>query len=136
VGQKKSWIGTHFEGLFHFKKFLIIIFIFPIIYFFNWAATAPANIVYIRANQVGYLPGDLKTALILSDYPVKDMNFFIKDLEYKKVVFTGELKKSDLNYGDVKFCYSADFSKLNKPGAYLISFEGNNSYSFKIGKYI
>jgi len=135
VGQNKSWIGTHFKGLLHFKKYLVIIFIFPFIYI-NWAATTPANIVYIRANQVGYLPGDMKTAVILSDYPVKNMIFLIKDLEYKKVVFTGEIKKSGINYSDFKFCYTADFTKLDKPGTYYISVDGSNSFSFKIGKYI
>ena len=131
--QKKSWINTIFNEITHLRKFLLIVIFIPFL-FYNCAATIPSSKIYIRVNQVGYLPDDMKTAVVLSENPVDGKKFSIKDLNNGKEILTGELQKSNFNYGDFKYCYTADFSKLNKPGKYLISLDGNDSYPFIIGK--
>ncbi len=92
--------------------------------------------VFIRANQVGYLPGDLKTAIVFSENYFPLNKFYIKTLTGNRTVFRGSLYNSKKSYGKFKYCYTANFSKLNFPGTYRIEFNGIFSYPFKIGNRI
>jgi endoglucanase len=93
---------------------------------------------YIRINQVGYLPNDSKSALIMSKIPVRG-GFSISDASGRHRVFSGELKEIPASDWGGKFShyYQADFSKLIKPGTYRIDLDGQktSSPSFVIGKY-
>ncbi len=132
---RKSWINTFLNEITHFRKFLLPIIFIPFV-FYNCAATIPSNKIYIRANQVGYLPDDMKTAVVFSENPIYAKKFSVKDFNGGKVVLIDELQKSDFNYGDFKYGYIADFSKIVRPGKYLISVDGSDSFPFKIGKNI
>lgn len=114
------------------NKFLICI-IFPL-FASSCAASGNINQIYIRANQVGYLPNDLKTAVVFSENPITDLKFEVKNLTNNKTVFNDNLKKSKLSYSKFKYCYYADFSNLTAQGNYKIEVDGTNSYPLKIGK--
>ncbi len=89
--------------------------------------------IFIRANQVGYLPNDFKTAVVFSEYPITGLKFVIKNINSNKVRFTDYLKKAVHSYDKFKYCYTADFSKLSTKGFYEIEIDGFSSYPFKIG---
>ncbi len=133
AAQVKYWIDTNSGGITLLRKLAALFFFIPFI-FYSCAAAIPSEGIYIRANQVGYLPGDMKTAVVLSENQIDNDKFSIRNLKTNEEVFTGKLQNSDFNYGNFKFCYTADFSKVVNPGTYVISVDGNNSYKFKIGK--
>ncbi len=75
--------------------------------------------VYIRTNLVGYLPSDIKTAVLFSDLSLTG-SFHI--LDSKGVpIFTGSIHASPApGYGPFKQYYVVDFSKLTIPGTYQL----------------
>jgi hypothetical protein len=81
---------------------------------------------------VGYLPRDLKTAVIMSESQITITKFEIKNTVNNKTVFSGNLKKLDRSYGKFSYCYSADFSWLAIAGSYKIIAGGFSSNIFKI----
>jgi endoglucanase len=92
------------------------------------AAPTPA----IRIDQVGYLPEGPKYAMVVTTAAVT--RFEVRSVNGGKTVFSGELGSPvvDENSGDA--VRSADFSRLNQPGHYLIHVpELGDSYPFEIG---
>jgi len=92
----------------------------------------PVNPVYIRINQIGYLPEEIKSAVILSEHPLVSSQFSIISVSGSDVVFTGNLNDSVYVYDKFKFTRIADFSKLKKPGKYILRYDGHDSYPFQI----
>ncbi len=88
--------------------------------------------IFIRATQVGFLPGDLKTAVIMSQSPISQRKFSIVNLRNKSVSFSGLLQDSTYSFGKFKYCYDLDFSALQSPGSYQIETNGQISEPFKI----
>lgn len=91
------------------------------------------NLIYIRANQVGFLPEDLKTAVVISQSALTQNKFTIIKTGNYSVVFTGLLEEPSYSFGNFKYCYTIDFSKLSEPGSYQIETNGQSSEPFKIG---
>src|SRR5690349_11752303 len=83
-----------------------------------------AQDTYIRINQVGYLPNDPKSAVIMSKIPVSG-GFSILDALRKQRVFSGELKETPASDwgGKFSYYYQADFSRLVRPGTYRIDLD-------------
>ncbi len=131
---KKKLRNAYFEikSLALLKKFFLCL-LFPLLVS-NCAASGNLHSIYIRANQVGYLPGDIKTAVIFSEYSITDPKFEIKNINDNKIVYKDNLRQSKFSYGNFKYCYTADFTKLISQGSYQINVEGFNSYPFRIGK--
>jgi len=96
----------------------------------------PPGDVYIRCNQVGYLPGDLKSAVIFSENPIEDFKFSINDAATDKVRLTGYLQASGRSFNRFKYFYNADFSAFSKPGEYIVKTAGSSSTRFRIGSRI
>ncbi len=107
--------------------FALIIFLLLTTYSYS------QNHIYIRANQVGYLPNDLKTAIVFSEGPISNLKFEVKSLTNNRMAFNSYLQQSKLSYSKFRYCYYADFSKLTSVGNYKIVVDGINSYPFKIG---
>jgi hypothetical protein len=112
-----------------FKSVFVILLIA-----FNCSCNAVnPNNVYIRVNQLGFLPNDLKTAVIFSAKPLFTREFFILDKETGDKVYEGEISDSLHSFDKYKHAYVIDFSSLNKKGTYIIKADGHESYKFTIG---
>lgn len=85
----------------------------------------------ILTNQVGFRPGDRKTAVIRKDAGTTD--FAVVDAASKKTVYTGKLGSAVNNTSADETDYVADFSDLKTPGKYYISCGSlDDSYEFVI----
>jgi endoglucanase len=85
----------------------------------------------IRLNTVGYLPRAEKQASIA----VPGTNFTIIRLGDNSTVFTGNITGPALNPDTQEQLYTADFSKLKKPGDYQLEVPGvGRSAPFRIAK--
>ena len=113
-----------------FRNLFILSFVF---FSFGCHAAVNPNPVYIRASQVGYLPGDLKSAVIFSQTPLFSKKFSIVSYPGGKEVFQDEINDSSYTYDKFKNCYIIDFSSLKKAGKYEIIADGNKSAPFEIG---
>lgn len=118
---------TNIKRIFFFSVFLIL---FPV---FLGSECSGRNDVYIRTNQVGFLPKDIKTAVILSEENLKGSDIQVISSIQNKVVFKSRLKKSQGKFGNFNFTYYFDFSPLQTEGVYKIRIDGLDSYSFRIG---
>jgi len=94
-------------------------------------AINPDNI-YIRVNQAGFLPSDLKTAVIFSQKALHNKEFSIKNTASGSIVLDGVVSDSGFTYGEYKHCYTINFTKLKSKGTYIIEADGQKSYKFSI----
>ncbi|MHB1687773.1 MAG: glycoside hydrolase family 9 protein [Ignavibacteriaceae bacterium] len=92
--------------------------------------------IYIRATQVGFLPGNLKTAVVMSQSPISQKEFLIINSRNKTAVYSSVFQDSIYSFGKFKYCFALDFSKLKSPGSYQIETNGQTSEPFKIGNSI
>ena len=84
------------------------------------------NEFYIRLNQVGFLPEDMKSGVILSEEEIPFSKFTVIDQITNEKVFSGKIRKSEKNYSTFNYCYNFDFTKINNIGKYIINV-GNES---------
>jgi hypothetical protein len=90
------------------------------------------NNVFIRTNQVGFLPHDIKTAVILSNKNLSQSYFSLIDVASNEVVYQDKIDDSTYVYGKFNFCYEIDFSPIKQKGEYLIRVDEIESNSFKV----
>src|ERR1041384_3624851 len=92
---------------------------------------------YIRINQAGYLPSDVKIAIAFSKTPLRG-DFVLRD-NANRIVFRGPLKSvAAPNWGgNFPYYYELDFSTYRKPGRNTIQLEeiGAISPQFSISQY-
>ena len=88
---------------------------------------------WIRVNQIGYLPDDVKVAVLMSDQAETVKTFKITNLSTGK---SKKLTSVKLMAPMMSFPTTArlDFSEITEPGEYEISVAGTKSRKFKIGK--
>jgi len=91
------------------------------------------NDFYIRLNQVGFLPEDMKSGVILSEEEISLNEFTVVNQITNGKVYSGEIRKSDNTYSKFKNCYSFDFTKLNDNGKFIINVGNESSSPFIIG---
>jgi len=87
---------------------------------------------WIRVNQAGYLPADIKVAVFISLEESTSPLFEVRDAVSDKVIFQGVGKKSDAISWGMKNAYRFDFSKIVNEGGYYIVSNGAKSPNFKI----
>lgn len=75
---------------------------------------------WIRTNQLGYLPGSTKVAVLLSENQAIVPSFEIVDAFTGKTVLLSNAVKPTGPLGRMKSTFRLDFSKLTTPGAYYI----------------
>jgi len=89
--------------------------------------------LFIRLNQVGFLPDDYKTAIILSKTPFEEKFFRIKNAENDEEVFIDSLNKLPYKLNsEIKYSALIDFSALKSKGEYFIEYQNMKSYPFLI----
>ncbi len=92
--------------------------------------------VYIRLNQLGYLPTENKTAIVFSNAPVQG-KFQLKSLEKGSIALKKKLKRSSApNWGTFNYYYELDFSEVMQSGSYelVLPKHHTKSQSFTIGE--
>ncbi|MBI2417517.1 MAG: glycoside hydrolase family 9 protein, partial [Ignavibacteriales bacterium] len=88
--------------------------------------------LYIRVNQVGYLPAKPKHAVIFAEKAVKTTEFKLIDAKSGKEVYKGSLSGNLGSWGDFGFNYKIDFSDFAVTGKYRVVAGGKQSSSFSI----
>jgi len=109
---------------------------------------------WVRINQVGYLPKDIKVAVLISTENVLpdfsfnrsrglppvlasalnvDPDFSLIDAKTGKTVFSGKGKAADAAYWGLRSAFRLDFSSVQTEGAYYIETAGVKSPEFIIG---
>jgi hypothetical protein len=89
--------------------------------------------LFIRLNQVGFLPDDYKTAIILSKTPFEEKFFRIKNAKNDEEVFIDSINKLPYKLNsEIKYSALIDFTALKSKGEYFIEFQNVKSYPFRI----
>lgn len=104
------------------------------------ALALPAQDVFIRVNQAGYLPNDTKVAIAFSTAPIADESFLVRNSD-KNIVWSGRVKNVDLPAWSPAFPYhyELEFSAMSSErfGTHTIQLvkSGIVSRQFTIGLY-
>src|SRR3989339_1763684 len=88
--------------------------------------------IYVRANQVGFFPQDVKTAIIMSKSNLSNSFFTIVDAKNEKTVYKNKINANRGNWGKFPFNYQIDFSGITTSGVYRIEVEDKKYFTFKI----
>ncbi len=95
---------------------------------------APQGDFVIRLNQVGYLPDDIKSGIILSTVPLENLKLEIIGLKNAHKKFYPKYYNTGFKHGRYSYTYKFDFSGLKESGKYIISAGEITSYTFEIGE--
>ena len=87
---------------------------------------------WVRVNQAGYLPDDVKVAVLISTMQT-DGEFRVFDALSDAEVLRGSGKVSDPSKWALQSAWRLDFSSLQAPGSYYIEAGGVKSPVFRIG---
>ena len=117
----------------NFTKGLNIAFILFLVFS---CRAADQNKIFIRLNQVGFLPNDIKTAVVISKKPIQSNEFFIRNILDNEKVYEILLPKNFFSYGNFNYCLEIDFSKFQNEGKYYLEIDNQKSYVFQIGENI
>ena len=96
-----------------------------------WATMSAES--WIRVNQIGYLPDDIKVAVMIMEQPEDVKSFKITNVATGKSV-----KLQSVNNKGAQHPFGAtarlDFSQIKEAGTYVIEAGSAKSREFKIGK--
>ncbi len=90
--------------------------------------------LFLRVNQIGYLPEDTKTAFVLTNANLSGYPFDVFD-KAGDSVFTGKVGEDLGEYGHFAHVYTLDFSHLTKAGSYTVKTAGTLSPPFEISRH-
>jgi len=90
--------------------------------------------IFIRFNQVGFQPNDIKSAIVLSNYKLEGKQYSIVNTSKDEKVQTTSFGKNSGTFGTFNYSYQIDFSNLKVQGNYYISFARQKSSVFKINE--
>ncbi|MEN8122866.1 MAG: glycoside hydrolase family 9 protein [Bacteroidota bacterium] len=96
--------------------------IFLLLFQPNNSVVSNSNIpdMHVRVNQLGYLPGESKIAIVFSNRAVKE-KFQLVSKGTKQTITSINPKRSKANgWGTFNYYYELDFSKVEKKGTYFI----------------
>jgi hypothetical protein len=100
----------------------------PFLIFTNFAAAQ----IFIRVNQLGFLPEDYKSAVVISNIDISNKEFKLRENGNGKIILRNSLMKIDTTYGTFNHVYRIDFSEIQKTGTYYLEVEGSRSHNFSI----
>lgn len=112
------------------KKLLFPLLI--VIIFMSGCSNAATTKFYLRLNQLGYLPGDYKSCVVISEIDISGKSFKVVDAGNKKSIHSGRVGYNLGEYGNFKFSYKIDFTPVRSTGVYYIELDGEKSNPFKI----
>ncbi|MCR5710680.1 MAG: glycoside hydrolase family 9 protein [Bacteroidales bacterium] len=91
-----------------------------------------AGNTWIRVNLCGYLPDDVKVAVLISTGEVGG-SFEVRDALTDELVLTGTGRRADASKWALASGWRLDFSAIETPGSYYIAAAGVCSPVFRIG---
>lgn len=94
--------------------------------------SADPQTAWIRINQVGYLPEDIKVAVIISTTETSG-DFKVYDAATDKLVFKGKGTKADPSKWALNSAWRLDFTPVKEEGSYYICCSGVKSPVLHIG---
>ena len=93
---------------------------FLISFLLPFSQDTKADDVYIRINQIGYLPNESKVAIVFSNSPVKE-TFQLLDARSGSAVATVKANRSKAKgWGTFSYFYEVDFTSVSKEGTYQL----------------
>jgi hypothetical protein len=92
--------------------------------------------IYIRFNQIGFLPTDYKTAIVLSYNNLAGKEIKLINSKTGNVVSHIEFGDNQGTYGNFRYTYLIDFSETSSEGEYYFRYAQQKTPIFKIGKEI
>jgi endoglucanase len=118
--------------IYSFQKTLLFLFIFLS---FDCSLEAKEKI-YIRLNQVGFLPEDLKTAVVFSDVNLDNKFYEIFSTKNEQTILKNSLKSSSITVENFDHAYEIEFSSLVRAGEYRLKIGDSESFPFLVGSSI
>ena len=83
-------------------NFISPCFVISLCLLFTANISPQENDFYIRLNQVGFLPDEIKSGVILSEKEISLDEFNVFDQITNEKVYSGEIRKSDNKYSNLK----------------------------------
>jgi hypothetical protein len=90
-----------------------------------------ADDVYVRVNQLGYRPGDVKVAIAMA-HAALPAQFQVVDAAAQKVVFEDQVRAAEGKWAKFDPHARLDFSKFDKEGEYFVRVDDSKSPTFRI----
>ena len=87
---------------------------------------------WIRINQLGYLPGDIKVAVLVSKENITPVQFEIRQALNNEILYTSQNIRSFGSYGPFSSTFRLNFSGFKEKGAVYIEAAGVKSPVFDI----
>jgi len=96
--------------------------------------SSPSAEIFIRANQVGYLPHDPKIGIAFSYAPLPE-SFALLPTNGNQSVFEGKIRPlPGAEWGQFRYHGVLNFSRFATPGTYKLRMAGAESWPFVIGR--
>ena len=123
----------------HLKLFMtkknIPLWIFICFSFLQFSCSAAVGDgIFVRVNQVGFLPQDIKSAIIMSKTNLVNVSFTVVDAKSEKIIYKNKIDTNRGNWGKFPFNYQIDFSGIKTNGLYNIMVGDKKYFTFKISK--
>ncbi len=94
----------------------------------------PSSPIYLRVNQVGYLPDDPKIAIAFARTPLDGLRFEVVDAASGRRVWGPRSFGQNAGaYGNFAYHYRLDFSNLRSPGRYRLHVVDSRAKSSPFG---
>jgi hypothetical protein len=111
------------------------------IYLFLFSVLCPVVLYgqagsWVRINQVGYLPQEIKVAVFISGESGKNKTFRVKDAQTGAIVLKGEGVAANAGRWGMKEALRLDFSGLKADGKYYIECNGTKSPVFNVNPHV
>ncbi len=88
--------------------------------------------IFIRVNQVGFSPENIKSALVFSNRNLSNEKFFVYDKIADVAVFSDRLEKTSEHFKNFKYSYRLNFTDLQDEGKYFVRILNSESPTFVI----
>ena len=89
--------------------------------------------LFIRVNQLGFRPHDVKTAIAFGRAPLP-AQFRVLNAASKAIVFTGRTTVVNGRWGEFDYHTELDFTALRREGIYVLEVGSTRSVEFAIGR--
>lgn len=97
-------------------------------------ANAQGGEIFIRANQVGYGPRDVKSGIAFSKSALPQ-SFTVTEVASGRTAFTGQTRRIEgVRWGQFELHAELDFTPLRQPGGYVVRVGDATSHPFTIGE--
>ena len=90
--------------------------------------------IFVRFNQAGFTPNDIKTAVVLSTNNLEGRAISLMEGKKGKKVISILFGMNQGAYGNFPFTYLLDFTQIKNAGDYYFQYANQKTYSFKISK--